>query len=117
MTAAAEIDFDREKNNYYLDRYEELENLHLLPIARAVADAFEARPVLDDASLEAAVLNELGASAGADRLTKAKDEVRDLGYVWRPEATSAWEPGIPSLMDYVRRYTSTSARVDPDIAR
>ena len=85
VTAAARIDFEREKNNYYLDRYEELEKLQLLPIARAVADAFEARAELDDAGLEAAVLNELGAAAGAGRLTEAKDAMRDLGYVWRPE--------------------------------
>ena len=103
--AAAQTDFDREKNNYYLDRFEELERLQLLPIARAVADAFAAQPELDDAGLEAAVHSELGATAGADRLTRAKDAMRDLGYVWRPEATPAWEPGIPSLMDYVRRYT------------
>ena len=31
--------------------------------------------------------------------------VGDLGYVWRPEATPTWEPGIPSLMNYVRAYT------------
>ena len=117
VTAAARIDFDREKNNYYLDRYEELEKLQLLPIARAVADAFEARAELDDAGLETAVLNELGASAGAGRLTEAKDAMRDLGYVWRPEATPTWEPGIPSLMDYVRKYTSTPTPADPDIAR
>ena len=103
--AAAQTDFDREKNNCYLDRFEELERLRLLPIARAVADAFEAQPELDDAGLEAAVLNELGATPGADRLTAAKDAMRDLGYVWRPEATPTWEPGIPSLMDYVRAYT------------
>ena len=103
--AAAQTDFDREKNNYYLDRFEELERLQLLPIARAVADAFAAQPELDDAGLEAAILNELGATAGADRLTVAKDAMRDLGYVWRPEAIPTWEPGIPSLMDYVRRYT------------
>ena len=50
--AAARTDFDREKNNYYLDRYEELEKLHLLPVARTVADAFDARSRLDDAQIE-----------------------------------------------------------------
>ena len=70
--AAAQTDFDREKNNYYLDRFEELERLQLLPIARAVADAFAAQPELDDAGLEAAVHSELGATAGADRLTSSE---------------------------------------------
>ena len=108
-TAAAQTDFERGKNNYYLDRYEELENLRLLPVARAVADAFGAQPLLDDAELEAAVLMGLRASGGADGVTKVRDAIRDLGYVWRPEATPAWEPGIPSLMDYVRTYTPTTS--------
>ena len=102
---AVQSAFDREKNDYYLDRYEELEKLDLLPVARTVAEAFGAQPLLDDSQLETAILRELGTSAGGDALTEAKEAMRDLGYVWRPEATPSWEPGIPSLMDYVREYT------------
>ena len=35
--------------------------------------------------------------------------MRDLGYVWRPETTPMWEPGIPSLMDYVREFTPSES--------
>ena len=42
----------------------------------------------------------VGASDNADEVTAAKDAMRDLGYVWRPEATPMWE--LPSLMDYDR---------------
>ena len=104
VIAAAEAEFDREKNDYYLDRYEELEKLRLLRVARAVADAFHAHPLLDDVRLETAILGGLGTGRRADRLTAAKESLRHLGYVWRPEATPLWEPGIPSLMDYVREY-------------
>ena len=38
-------------------------------------------------------------------MAAARDAIRDLGYVWRPEAKPLWEPGIPSLTDYVREYT------------
>ena len=100
----AQTAFDREKNDYYLDRYEELEKLQLLPVARAVADAFEARALLDDAAFGAAVVEGVGSPDNADEVTAAKDAMRDLGYVWRPEATPMWEPGIPSLMDYVREF-------------
>ena len=109
--AVAQAEFDRERDDYYLDRYEELERLEYLPVARAVADAFHARPVLDDPDLDAAVLAGLGAAAG---LTGAKDAMRDLGYVWRPEASPKWEPGIPSLMSYVRKYASAPAWMGPD---
>ena len=107
---AVQSAFDREKNDYYLDRYEELETLDLLPVARTVAEAFGAQPLLDDARLETAVLRGLGARCGADLLTAAKENLRHLGYVWRPEATPLWEPGIPSLMDYVREYTPSGQR-------
>ena len=49
---AVQSAFDREKNDYYLDRYEELEKLDLLPVARTVAEAFGAQPLLDDSQLE-----------------------------------------------------------------
>ena len=102
--AACEAEFARERDDYYLDRYEELEKQHLLPVARAVADAFESRPRLDDPTLDAALRRGLGARSDAERAAAARDALRDLGYVWRPEASPRWEPGIPSLMDYVREY-------------
>ena len=95
--------FVRERDDYYLDRYEELEKQRLLPVARAVADAFEAQPRLDDLRLDAAIRQ--GAEPGSDAEgAAARNALRDLGYVWRPEAKPLWEPGIPSLMDYVREY-------------
>ena len=102
---AVQSDFDREKNDYYLDRYEELEKLNLLPVARTVAEAFGAQPLLDDSQLETAIHRGRGTSDDADGMRSAKDALRELGYIWRPEATPMWEPGIPSLMDYVRAYT------------
>ena len=101
---AAQAAFDRMRDGYYLDRYEELEKLRLLAAARAVADAFKAQSLLDDMQLETAVLQGLGTACGADRMAAAKETLRHLGYVWRPEARPMWEPGIPSLMDYVREY-------------
>ena len=107
---AVQAAFDREKNDYYLDRYEELEKLQLLPVARAVADAFDTQALLDDAAFGAAVVRGVGGSDDADEVTAAKNAMRDLGYVWRPEATPMWEPGIPSLMDYMRRYVRRDPR-------
>ena len=100
---AARPAVDREQNDYYLDRYEELETLRLLPVARTVAEAFDTRPLLDDLQLETAIRRGLDAAPGSDP-TEAKDTLRNVGYVWRPEAKPVWEPGIPSLMDYVREH-------------
>ena len=100
---AVQAAVDREKNDYYLDRYEELETLRLLPVARAVAEAFDTFPLLNDVQLETAIRRGLDATPGSDP-TEAKDMLRNVGYVWRPDAKPVWEPGIPSLMDYVREH-------------
>ena len=102
--AAAQGAVDREKEDYYLDRYEELEALRLLPAARAVANAFDTRPLLDDAELEGAIRNGLGGAPGSERTDAAKETLRNLGYVWRPAAKPVWEPDIPSLMAYVQEH-------------
>lgn len=111
--AAAQGAVDREKEDYYLDRCEELEALRLLPAARAVANAFDTRPLLDDAELEDAIRNGLGCAPGSERTDAAKETLRNLGYVWRPAAKPVWEPGIPSLMAYVQEHVpSRGPRVE-----
>ena len=87
---------------YSLDRYDELGSRDLLPAARAVAAAFaKGRPELSDEDLRSAVARGLGKKPGADRTAAAERELRHLGFVWRAGAEPVWEPGIPSLMDYV----------------
>ena len=59
---------------------------------------------MDDVQLETAICHGLGATPESDRITAAKDTFRNLGYVWRPGTEPVWEPGIPSLMDYVQEH-------------
>ena len=75
-------------------------------MARTVADAFEARSLLNDEELETAIARGLGEGLRPDTVTEARTALGQLGYVWRPETEPMWEAGIPSLMDYVRRYVS-----------
>ena len=102
----AQTAFDRRRNGYSLERYDELMELELLPVARAVADAFEARSLLDDAQLTAAVRRGLGEACSPERVAQTRTALRHLGYVWRPDTEPKWEAGIPSLMDYVQAYVS-----------
>ena len=101
---AAQAGVDRRKNGYYLERYDELMERGLLRVARAVADAFEDRSLLDDERLEAAIRRGAGEGCTPERIAEARTALRHLGYVWRPEAEPTWEAGIPSLMDYMRAY-------------
>ena len=95
--------FDEQRDDYYSDRYDELKELRLLRPARAVAETFESRPVLTDGELEAAIRRGFGEAAGDDEVVAAERKLRHLGFVWRAGAMPEWEPGIPSLMDYILR--------------
>ena len=93
---------DRRRDLFYLRRYDELKERRLLPAARSVADAFENSVLLDDAQLDAAVERGLRDEPSREEIGDARSALRHLGYIWRPGARPRWEPGIPSLMDYMR---------------
>ena len=100
---ACQAVFDEQRDDYYGDRHDELEKLRLLRPARAVAEAFESRPALSGSELEAAIRRGSGEAAGEDEVDAAAQQFRHLGYLWRAGTRRLWEPGIPSLMDYILR--------------
>ena len=102
-TAACQSVFESEKTDYYKDRYKELKKIRLLRPARAVAEAFETRERIGDSELDAAVRRGLGADADDDAVEAAAEQLDHLGFVWQAGAALDWEPGIPSLMDYIRQ--------------
>ena len=94
---AARPEFHRIRGEFYAHRHEEPASRHLLRVGRAVADAFERRPVLRRGELEDAIARGLGAGAAVGAVAGSLGTLRDLGYIWRIEALPDWEPGIPSL--------------------
>ena len=100
---ACQAVFEEQRNRYYSQRYDELEKRKLLQPARTVAEVFESRPVISNSELATAVRQGLGDVAGDDEVGAAKRELRHLGFVWRTDGMPDWEPGIPSLMDYILR--------------
>ena len=100
---ACQADFNERRDGYYSQRHDELEELRLLGPARAVAETFESRPALSGAELEAAIRRGFGGAAGDDEVDATAQQFRHLGYIWRPGTRRRWEPGIPSLMDYILR--------------
>ena len=100
---AARLEFTEAKHEYCRQPYRELEAQELLPVAASVAQAFEGNPLLGDPELNDAIGNGLGTTDSA-RILAARESLSDLGYVWEPGAAPLWEPGIPSLMDYVRTF-------------
>ena len=105
-TMACQSVFESEKIDYYMDRHDELKKIRLLRPARAVAEVFETGEHVSESKLEAAVRRGLGPDADDDAVEAAAEHFRHLGFVWRSGATLDWEPGIPSLMDYIRQVVS-----------
>ena len=101
---AARAEFEETKGEYYLERLDELRKGQILPVGRAVAEAFKGRSVLSDRELGRAIADGLGGATEADALERVTETLRNLGYIWRVKARPEWEPGIPSLMDYIRRF-------------
>lgn len=93
---AALPDFYRTRNHFYRQRAVELRKQNLLPAARAVAQAFRGRPVIAHEEVQAAVR-----AADPDREDAAFRTLQHLGLIWEADFLQ-WEPGIPSLMDYLR---------------
>ena len=92
--------------NYYQNRYRELEGRHLLPAAVALAPVFQHAESVSDGHVDAA-LQAVAASASS-RLA-LREKLNALGYIWCPpnqQPPVAWQPGIPSLMAYVRQRTA-----------
>lgn len=102
--AAARREFDRTKGEYYAHRFEEMATRGLLSVSAAVSDAFRDRDVLARTRLEEAIERGLDDAGDADRRGAAMEALRELGYIWRVDARPDWEPGIPSLMEYVREH-------------
>ena len=96
---------------YYQRRYRELEAAGLLPAAVAVASVFKGGMEVKatDGDIDAALA--ATGTASADRLA-VREELNRLGYIWCPRGQLppiAWQPGIPSLMQYVEDQAAFSA--------
>lgn len=100
-------DFERTKGEFYARRFEELTTRRLFPVGQAVAQAFRGRRTLARTELEEAIGAGLeGPDPPAEQVDRALETLRDLGFIWRVEAHTEWEPGIPSLLASIRDHTA-----------
>ena len=73
-----------------------------------MADAFAEAASLPDGNIERAVREGNGVARSAADTAAAMTTLRHLGFLWRPGPTPRSEPGIPSLMDYIREHAPAS---------
>ena len=102
-TEACQSLFESERNHYYLDRYHELKDEELLEVALSVAELFAERQQVNFKEILAAVRRAPGFDDG-EKAAAAQRTLDHLGFLWQAAGTPHWEPGIPSLMDYIREF-------------
>ena len=99
---AAAKSVDDRRRLFYGRRYDEIAELGLLGIAAGLADAFaDTRPQDADTVRKSISFGNPNAAAGMTP-GQALEALVDLGYIWLPPGSEAYEAGIPSLMSYVR---------------
>lgn len=105
VVASAQPEFSRSRSAYYEDRHEELERRHLLDVAVRVGAAFGEKATLRRHELNSVIAASL-ADDSSEQVLQCRDRLASIGYVWKPpDAEDVWQPGIPSLMDYVQSHT------------
>ena len=116
---------DKRVRQYCGNRYQELRKARLLEAAVAVSGLYEriqenGRPERAyDTELIETIKGALGDEDEMEQLVdRAFDQFKRLGFVW--EAGDSFEPGIPSLMDYIaNRYeagrAATRASMDDEV--
>lgn len=103
---AALPEFEETKRDYYRHRYVELRKRQLLGVARSVAAAFAGGETLTDDQLRQAVRAGLEEPSDDEAADRAELALSDLGFIWGTSPDPGWEPGIPSLMDYILEFVA-----------
>ena len=105
----------KRQERYYRNRYTELKSRDLLDAAIAVAAAFETRHTLSDREMDQAIAGEPMGMSPPKRVKRTYKALRELGYIWQLPERNDWEPGIPSLMDYVRAQAAITPEPAPTL--
>ena len=111
VVAVAAPEFGRQRSAYYEDRREELEREGVLDLAAGVAAAFGERGMLRSRELNAVIAQASPGDDSTAQILRYRDRLATLGYVWKPpDAEDLWQPGIPSLMDYIAAHAPHLSR-------
>jgi len=105
---SAKPTISRQQGLFYLNRYRELDDLELLPVAASVAAEYSSSERVLPGQVDRAIRTSLendGRARDSKSVREASRRLQDLGYIWPVVRESIFyhEPGIPSLMQFVAR--------------
>lgn len=98
--------FRLKRNQFYAQRYRELDDCGLLGPAAALAEAYQGIESLDSGRVNEvleSVIKAEGRTAAPEALREVREALHDLGYIWSPKLDRGdpYVSGIPSLMSFV----------------
>ncbi len=96
--------FEQRKGHYYRQRFDELRRRRLLRAAHSVATAFRGCDFLTLFEVESVIRRASGDSSDPAVAQGTENALSDLGFIWATSPAPGWEPGIPSLMDYILEF-------------
>ncbi len=94
--------FNRKKGLFYQDCFNDISEDNLEKEALAVATAFASQEKITTGELREIVAGRPIYLDPPEEVKTTISKLKDLGYIWQGSEESDWEPGIPSLMAYVR---------------
>ena len=95
--------FKHNRDTFYQIRYGELGRSDLLlSAAEAVAAAFRGRDSLTERQFNRVIAESMPPGTESDLAIAQADRLKALGFAWIPPGRMELEPGIPSLMEFVR---------------
>ncbi len=115
--AAARPSFEATRDEYYLDRYEELAEFELAFVAARLSAAFvgtNRRTRREVNELIPLALEQHGRASDRHAVKKVFEQLLDLGYVWAVTYRSRHylQAGIPSLMAFVAQTEGIDAGIE-----
>ena len=108
IMALAHDEVETRKKYFYRDRYNEIKDARLAPLATILGSAFSGNPSLTERQLEQLLRNaELPPEMTPEEVATI---LHELGYIWQgdPDNESNWTAGIPSLMKYIEQQVTQS---------
>ena len=99
-------DVESRRRYFHRDRYSEIKDEQLAPLAAKLGEAFTRQLSLSEDQLEQILQNAPLPPDITPQETEKK--LHSLGYIWQggPDNDTDWVPGIPSLMKYVQERAS-----------
>ena len=103
------------KDSFYNKRMDKLISESLLPMAVAIAEAFQQTKTMSDDGILTVIADKLSVDLPYSKeVVKTLQIFIDNDYIWCPEWSNFYEPGIPSFMTHILSQTQQTTKIQPE---